>query len=124
MGRTDMEAFLHRLTYLESSGQISGDARIRACPEVRTVLTRIRAMGLTRPGGIVAGLGEDFAIGQADVPAEPETGEPNRDLPPEIVAQLCAHLDQLTSPQMRTAVELAIDTGRRPKRSVRWTSTA
>jgi len=46
------------------------------------------------------------------VPAEPEPGEPNRDLPPEIMAQLCAHLDLLTSPQMRTAVELAIDTGR------------
>lgn len=29
--------------------------------------------------------------------------------------QLCAHLDQLTSPVMRTAVELAIDTGRRPE---------
>ena len=115
LGRTDMEAFLHRLAYLESAGQISGDARIRACREVRTVLTRIRGMGLTRPGGLAAGLGEDFAIGQADVPAEPEPGEPNRDLPPEIMAQLCAHLDELTSPQMRTGVELAIDTGRRPE---------
>jgi len=115
LGRADMEAFLHRLAYLESVGQISGDARIRACREVRAVLTRIRAMGLTRPGGIAAGLGEDFVIGQADVPAEPEPGEPNRDLPPEIMRQLCAHLDRLTSPEMRTAVELAIDTGRRPE---------
>jgi integrase len=115
LGRADMEAFLHRLAYLESVGQISGDARIRACREVRAVLTRVRAMGLTRPGGIAAGLGEDFAIGQPDVPAEPEPGEPNRDLPPEIMQQLCAHLDDLTSPQMRTAVELAIDTGRRPE---------
>lgn len=30
LGRTDMESFLHRLAYLESVGQISGDARIRA----------------------------------------------------------------------------------------------
>jgi integrase len=115
LGRADMEAFLHRLAYLESVGQISGDAHIRACREVRGVLTRIRAMGLTRPGRLAAGLGEDFVIGQADVPAEPEPGEPNRDLPPEIMQQLCAHLDRLTSPQMRTAVELAIDTGRRPE---------
>jgi integrase len=115
LGRADMEAFLHRLAYLESVGQISGDARIRACREVRAVLTGIRAMGLTRPGGIAAGLGEDFVIGQADVPAEPEPGEPNRDLPPEIMRQLCAHLDELTSPEMRTAIELAIDTGRRPE---------
>jgi integrase len=115
LGRTDMEAFLHRLAYLESVGQISGDARIRACREVRAVLTRIRAMGLTRPGGLAAGLGEDFTITVGDVPAEPEPGEPNRDLPPEIMAQLCTHLDELTSPQMRTGVELAIDTGRRPE---------
>ncbi|OBS02318.1 hypothetical protein A9W98_15495 [Mycobacterium gordonae] len=103
LGRADMEAFLHRLAYLESAGQISGDARIRACREVRGVLTRIRTMGLTRPGGIAAGLGEDFVIGQTDVPAEPEPGEPNRDLPPEIMRQLCAHLDELTSPEMRAA---------------------
>jgi integrase len=115
LGRTDMEAFLHRLAYLESVGKISGDARIRACREVRAVLTGIRAMGLTRPGGLAAGLGEDFVIRQADVPAEPEPAEPNRDLPPEIMRQLCAHLDALTSPEMRTAVELAIDTGRRPE---------
>jgi integrase len=115
LGRADMEAFLHRLAYLESVGKISGDARVRACREVRAVLTRIRAMGLTRPGGIAAGLGEDFLIGVADIPAKPEPAEPHRDLPPEIMRQLCAHLDQLTSPQMRTAVELAIDTGRRPE---------
>lgn len=115
LARADMEAFLHRLAYLESVGQISGDARIRTCREVRAVLTGIRAMGLTRPGGIAAGLGEDFSIGLGDIPAEPEPAEPNRDLPPEIMRQLCAHLDQLTSPEMRTAVELAIDTGRRPE---------
>jgi integrase len=115
LGRADMEAFLHRLAYLESSGQITNDARIRACREVRAVLTRARAMGLTRPGGVAAGLGEDFAIGLADVPTEPEPGESGRDLPPEIMRQICARLDDLTSPQMRTAVELAIDTGRRPE---------
>ena len=116
LGRADMEAFLHRLAYLESVGQISDDARIRACREVRHVLTRIRAMGLTRPGGLAAGLGEDFAIGRADVPAEPEPAEPNRDLPPEIMRQLCAHLDaaDLTS-RCAPRVELAIDTGRRPE---------
>jgi integrase/ribosomal protein L29 len=115
LGRADMEAFLHRLAYLESVGQITGDARIRACREVRAVLGRIRAMGLTRPGGIAAGLGEDFAIHSGDIPDKPAPAEPNRDLPPEIMRQLCAHLVQLTSPVMRTAVELAIDTGRRPE---------
>ena len=115
LGRVDMQAFLHRLTYLESVGQISGDARIRACREVRAVLARTRAMGLTRPGSVAAGLGEDFVLGGADIPLKPAPAEPNRDLPPEIMQQLCLHLDQLTSPETRTAVELAIDTGRRPE---------
>jgi integrase len=115
LGRADMEAFLHRLAYLESGGQITGDARLRACREVRHVLTRARAMGLTRPGGPAAGLGEDFAIHLGDVPVQPERGESGRDLPPQIMRQLCAHLDLLTTAEMRTAVELAIDTGRRPE---------
>ena len=66
---------------------------------------------MTRP----ARLGEDFAIHLGDIPLEPEPAEPHRDLPPEIMRQLCAHLDALVSPQMRTAVELTIDTGRRPE---------
>lgn len=115
LGRVDMEAFLHRLAYLESVGQLSGDARIRACREVRAVLTRTRTTGLTRPGQIAAGLGEDFVIGVADIPDKPAPAEPHRDLPPEIMQQLCAHLDQLTSPVMRTGIELIIDTGRRPE---------
>ena len=115
LGRADMQSFLHRLAYLDSVGQISGDARIRACREVRAVLTRARAMGLTRPGGVAAGLGDDFVITVADVPLKPEPAEPNRDLPPEIMQQLCGHLDELTTPETRTAVELAIDTGRRPE---------
>ena len=115
LGRADMDGFLNRLAFLEGSGRISADARIRACREVRHVLSRIRAMGLTRPGAPAAGLGEDFTLGVSDIPAEPEPAEPGRDLPPEIMRQLCAHLDALTSPQMRTGIELAIDTGRRPE---------
>ncbi|MET7772598.1 hypothetical protein [Nocardia sp. NPDC005366] len=73
-------------------------------------------MGLTLPGGPAAGrLGEDFAIDIADIPLEPEPAELNRDLPAEIMSQLCANLHLLTSAEIRTAVELAIDTGRRPE---------
>jgi integrase len=115
LDRTAMETFLNRLAYLESTNKISGDARIRACREVRAVLRRVRAMGLTRPGQLAAGLGEDFAIHREDVPDEGESAEPNRDLPAEIMVQLCAQLDDLTSFEMRTAIELAIDTGRRPE---------
>ncbi|MEU5547736.1 hypothetical protein AB0G85_36230 [Streptomyces sioyaensis] len=115
LSRTDMETFLHRLAYLESCGSLSRDARTRHCREVRAVLVRIRAMGLTRPGQIAAGLGEDFALHTDDVPAEPERAEADRDLPPEIMRQLCEHLDRIEPAHMRTAVEPAIDTGRRPE---------
>lgn len=115
LDRPAMEAFLNRLAYLQGAGQISADARIRTCREVRKVLTTARTMGLTRPGGPAAGLGEDFTIGVADVPDKAEPAEPGRDLPVEIMRQLCAHLDEVRSPVMRCAIELAIDTGRRPE---------
>jgi integrase len=115
LSRADMEAFLHRLSYLESVARISSDARIRACREVRAVLTRARALGLTRAGAPAAGLGEDFALHRDDIPAEPEPGEPGRDLPTEILRQVCAHLPAIASTEMRTGIELAIDTGRRPE---------
>ena len=116
LGRADMEAFLHRLAFLESTGQISTDARIRACREVRAVLTRIRAAGLTRPGRRRRrASARTSPSASADIPDEPEPAETGRDLPAEIMRQICGHLDDLTSPVMRTAIELAIDTGRRPE---------
>ncbi|MDQ6783051.1 MAG: tyrosine-type recombinase/integrase [Actinomycetota bacterium] len=115
LGRADMEAFLNRLAYLVSTGRISADARIRATREVRAMLSRTRAMGLTRPARIAAGLGEDFAIHRSDVPDKPESANPGRDLPAEVLSQLCAHLDEIASPETRTGIELAIDTGRRPE---------
>jgi len=115
LGRADMEAFLQRLAYLHSAGQISGDARIRACREVKHVLTQARLMGLTRPGGPAAGLGEDFAIHLGDIPVKPAPGERGKDLPAQVMRQLCQQLHLLPGPEIRTAVELAIDTGRRPE---------
>ncbi len=115
LGRVDMETFLNRLAYLVSTGTISTDARIRNTREVRHVIATIRALGLTRPGALAAGLGEDFIIGIADIPHKPESPETGRDLPVEIMRQICAQLDDLTSSSMRAAIELSIDTGRRPE---------
>lgn len=47
LDRPAMEAFLNRLAYLQSADQISADARIRACREVRNVLTTARAKAIT-----------------------------------------------------------------------------
>jgi hypothetical protein len=78
------------------------DSGIRACREVRAVLTYTRAAGLTRPGSVAAGLGDDFVIGVADIPVKPEPAEPNRDLPPEIMQQLGAARTRLVVTARRT----------------------
>jgi integrase len=115
LGRRDVEGFLNRLGYLESTGRISRYRRNGICRDVREVLAGIRALGLTRPGGPAAGLAGDFAIERGDIPAGPERGEPGRDLPPEIMATLCVNLDTLEPPEVRVAAQLGIDTGRRPE---------
>ena len=79
------------------------------------MLAGIRALGLTRPGQTAAGLAGDFAVERGDIPAEPERGEPGRDLPPEIMAVLCANLDTLEPVEVRVATQIGIDTGRRPE---------
>jgi integrase len=115
LGRRDIENFLNRLGYLESQGTLSRYQRNVVCRGARAVLTGIRALGLTRPGQPAAGLPGDMIITAAGIPAEAERGEPGRDLPPEIMAALCSGLDQLEPAEVRAAVQIAIDTGRRPE---------
>ena len=115
LGRSDIEDFLNRLAHLESAGEISRYRRNCICRDVREVLAGIRALGLTRPGQTAAGLAGDFAVERRDIPAEPERGEPGRDLPPEVMAVLCADLDTLEPVEVRVATQIGIDTGRRPE---------
>ena len=115
LGRRDIEGFLNRLAYLESTGKISRYRRNSICRDVREVLAGIRALGLTRPGAPAAGLAGDVALERGDIPAGPEPREPGRDLPPEIMAMLCANLDALEPPEVKVATQLGIDTGRRPE---------
>jgi len=117
LGRADIETFLHRLAWQQSAGQITADTRRRVCQDLKTILARVRGAGLTRSGQPATGLGEDFVLTVGDIPDAAEK-EPGRDLPPEIMRQLCAHLDELeraSSIETRVAIELAMDTGRRPE---------
>ena len=115
LGRPDIENFLNRLAYLESAGTISRYHRNVLCRGARAALAGIRALGLTRHGQPAAGLAGDFAVERDDIPGEPERGEPGRDLPPEIMAVLCANLDALEPAEVKVAVQIGIDTGRRPE---------
>ena len=115
LGRPDIENFLSRLGYLESAGTISRYHRNVICRGVRAALAGIRGLGLTRAGQPAAGLAGDFALGLGDIPAEPARGEPGRDLPPEIMTVLCAGLDTLGPADVKAAIQIAIDTGRRPE---------
>ena len=115
LGRPDAETFLNRLGYLESAGTISRYQRNVICRGARLVLTGIRSLGLTRPGRPAAGLPGDFTVGISDIPADPVRGEPGRDLPAEVMSRLCSALDALEPAEARTAIAIAIDTGRRPE---------
>ena len=116
--RRDIEGFLNRLGYLESAGTVSRYRRNAICRGARTVLGGIRVLGLARPGQPAAGLPADVVISVADIPARAEPGEPGRDLPAEIMQVLCAALGDLEPGEFRTAVQVAIDTGRRPEEIV------
>jgi len=117
LGRADIEALLSRRAYQQNAGTLTHPSRIMTCRHLKLILSRIRTMGLTRPGGPAAGLPDDFAVSTSDIPYLPDRAEPSRDLPPEIMRQLCDQLPVLERQHgvsIRTIVELVIDTGRRP----------
>jgi integrase len=119
LSRSDIVAFTNRLAYQQQSGTISLNQRISVLRHLRTVLSAARLQGLTRPGQALAGLPDDFCLVREDIPSRDRGDEPGRALPPEIMRQLCDGLslmDEITSlREVRVAVELLIDTGRRPE---------
>jgi integrase len=117
LSRRDIIAFTNRLAHHERTGKISIKMRVRACRDARRFLADIRAMGLTRPGGIAAGLPDDFIMGRQDIPSEPDPDEQGRDLPAWVLQILDANLHVLegrSGTDMRRMTELMMDTGRRP----------
>ncbi|MFE4964352.1 hypothetical protein [Streptomyces sp. NPDC056660] len=127
LGRIDITAFLGRLSILNERGDISACTQYMTVRHTRRVLTRLRTLGLTTPGQPLHGLTDDFALRQEDIPHDPEDSEAGRDLPLEVMRQLCAHLDSLetvSSADVRTAIELIIDTGRRPNEICKLTAMA
>ncbi|MEU2793956.1 tyrosine-type recombinase/integrase [Streptomyces sp. NPDC007100] len=116
-GRSDIVAFCNRMGYLTETGKLSAARRLAFTRFVRRVLLRFRTLGLTGPGQVLAGMPADFALWPEDMPDEPEDTEAGRDLPEEVLRQMCSHLPDLeamSDVETRVATELLIDTGRRP----------
>ncbi|MFE2159099.1 hypothetical protein ACFW9M_14960 [Streptomyces lydicus] len=117
LSRDDIVLFLNRLRFLHEQGEISAHHRIADARDARRLLNRMRTLGLTQPGQPLDGLPDSFGLREEDIPEDAEDDEAGRDLPPEVMRQLCANLDTLDpseSQHGRTTVEVVIDTGRRP----------
>ncbi|WP_331759473.1 site-specific integrase [Streptomyces sp. NBC_01579] len=117
LSRTDIVNFCNRLAFLAENSKISARARLHTIRNARQILVRLRSLGLTRQGQALEGLPPDFTISSEDIPDEPEDTEAGKDLPDEVMRQLCDNLDLLeraSSRETRVATELLIDTGRRP----------
>jgi len=117
VSREDITAFCNRIAFLAGQEQVSAYLRVSVCRSARVVLDDCRKMGLTRPGQPLHGLPEDFALRSGDVPDEPEEDDAGKDLPAEVMRALTSHLGLLeasSGTDVRVAVELMMDTGRRP----------
>jgi len=117
LSRSDVAGFMNRMAFQHANGVLSSGTRITMLSSVRRVLGRMRSMGLTQPGEAMAGLPDDFVLHEEDIPTAPRFGPQGRDLPAEVMRHLCAHLhilDEMFIPEVRVAVELSMDTGRRP----------
>ncbi|WP_166665815.1 tyrosine-type recombinase/integrase [Kribbella caucasensis] len=117
LGRSDIVAFLARLAHLEKTGALTPKRRVQMVRHVRTVLRDCRDLGMTRPGGCVAGLPGEFSLRSNDVPQESPIAGPGRSLPNEVMKALSEALpvlEGLSGRAARVAVEVLMDTGRRP----------
>jgi len=121
LDRADVEAFLARLARLQAAGTLSGYSRAQVMGSLTRFLRDVRAMGLTRPGGPLAGLPDQVALRRQDRSPRMHRGEDDvgRALPERVLTALLdpgnlAALEALAGPAWRAAVELLAGVGRRP----------
>jgi integrase len=118
LSRHDITMFCNRLAYLADQGSLSIYQRVKSSREVRHLLSAMRDLNLTRPGEPLHGLPDDFRLTADDIPDEPDDTQAGRDLPLEVMRHLCEHLPALDDTyvrEIRVAIELLVDTGRRPR---------
>ncbi len=116
LGRADILDFLTRIAHLRHLGTFTEARHVRLLRQTRMVLLECRDLGLTRPGGCLAGLPGEFGIRRSDLPRDPDKRS-WRSLPAEVMQQLdqaLPALEERSGREYRLAVELLMDTGRRP----------
>ncbi|WP_406388999.1 tyrosine-type recombinase/integrase [Streptomyces sp. NBC_00211] len=117
LDRGDITSFCTGLAFRAEAGELSVYQWIRTARSVRAVLNRWRTLGLTARGQVLEGLRADFVMGAEDIPDEPEDSEAGKDLPDEVMRELCDNLDlleEMSGVEVRVCTEILIDTGRRP----------
>ena len=117
LARGDIVTLLNRLAHQERQGDLSLLRRSRIIRNVRTVLRHARDTGLARPGRPIEHLPAEFSIRAEDIPSMPTHTAEGRSLPTELFGQLAAALPELETRKgaaVRVAIELLIETGRRP----------
>ena len=118
LSRADVVAFSNDLAHLEAAARLSRPGRRSALKRTGQVFTEARGMGLSRPGGPMAGLPEDVGARHSEhIPEQPKD-EQGRALPQVVIDQLLepAALDLLEAmcgPDARAMVELQARVGRR-----------
>ncbi|MEU3889015.1 hypothetical protein [Streptomyces sp. NPDC029041] len=95
LGRDDIVAFLNRMRYLVQQGEVAAARHVTDVRHLRRSLQRMRSLGLTQPDQPLHGLPEQFTLRPEDIPDDPEDTAAGRDLPPEVMRQLCDQIDAL-----------------------------
>lgn len=123
LGRQDVVDFLVHLRARHVRREITNAYQRNCVTRVRAMLRDARERGLHRRPGPLAGLAEEFALVDADVPrklARDLEGEPERALPQAVIDQLLAPgaialLHERAGEVVACAIELQMRTGRRPQ---------
>jgi len=118
LSRADASALANDLAHLEATGRLSHYMRRLTARNVERFLREARAMGLTRPGGALAGLPEDVALHPAVRIRAASTDDEGRALPHVVVDQLLEPaaldlLEAMADTGVRAMVELQARVGRR-----------
>lgn len=119
LSHRDVVEFLTRLGHLERTGAVSAGVRVATLNLLTRFLRDCREMGLTQPGGVLAGLPDDVVLRRAERPRGlRRDDEVGRALPETVLSQLLdpdnlAALERQAGPTVRAALELAAGVGRR-----------